>query len=75
MLALYSKSNRQMSRNTYSDEIAVRGSIAGWWAALLNVAILLLTVEIVSINRKNAANTQKMVGELEKINKTLTRVC
>lgn len=81
-------SPRKRNKISYSDEIAARSSTAGWWAALLNVAILVLTVEVVRLNRinvylnsQNVANNrasaksgEAMLGELKEINKALTRV-
>lgn len=80
--------NRQkIIKSSYSDEIAARGSIAGWWAALLNVAILVLTVKIVRLNeinvylnaqnvmnnRSSAKSGEAVLAELKKINETLAK--
>lgn len=65
---------RSSRTNTYSDNISVRGSIGGWFGAFLNVGILLLTVEILSKNRQNVANTQRMIGELGQLNDKLSLI-
>lgn len=78
---------QKKAKNLYSDEIAVRGSIAGWWSAFLNIAILFLTVEVVRLNRINvylnaqnvvnnkasAKSGEAILSELKEINKTLIR--
>lgn len=52
-------------------DIALRASIGGWFGSWLNVGILILTVAILENNRRNTANTQKMVSILEDINNKL----
>lgn len=66
-----------MNQN-FSDEIAVRSSTGTWFNAFLSVTILFLTVEIVRLNQRNIANTQKSaensmetVKQLKKINEKL----
>lgn len=80
---------RKGNRTFYTDEIAVRGSIAGWWAAFLNVAILALTIKVVRLNqinvylnaqnvinnRASAKSGEAILKEFEKINETLTSAC
>lgn len=71
-----------------NDEIAVRGSIGTWFGSLLTVGILVLTVEVVRLNRINvylnaqnvmnnkssAKSGESMLNELKEINKKLTGI-
>lgn len=71
-----------------SDEIAFRGSTAGWWGALLTAVILAVAVRNLGINartleisrenlentRQNAGNTAEMINQLKSISEKLERM-
>lgn len=75
-------------RPSLSDEVALRGSIGGWFGSLLTAVILTVAVRNLFINTRtleistqnlqntlnSANNTTEMISELQKINKYLERM-
>lgn len=72
-----------------NSEIAVRSSVGTWFGSLLTIGILVLTVEVVRLNRINiylnaqnvtsnkasARNGEAILNELKEINKNITSIC
>lgn len=81
---------KRLNRNRLNstDDIALRGSIAGWWSSLLTAVILTVAVKNLFINTKtlavneenlentkrNAGNTAEMINQLKSINQKLERI-
>lgn len=65
---------QRMSKNSYSDDIAVRSSVGAWFGSWLTAGILIIAWNTLQNNRRNTQATQHMLVELEKINKTLNHI-
>lgn len=52
--------------------IAIYNAVGTWLSVILTTGIVILTFEILELNKRNVTNTQQMVEALQQINNTLS---